>query len=206
LYETPLPGLERALTRREGDLSANYLEILVKWQRLHRLVGSTDITWLVDNVILDSLAFLAGIPGGTESIVDIGSGAGIPGIPISIVNPGVAMCLVEARSRRASFLATVVRELLLDRVIVIHGRAESLPRQYLDHFDVAVMRCAGRACVVVPTAMRLVRSGGSVVVSAPPAESHGNSTEVATLIQVQTKRGVRAFYRYEKNGNSALTD
>jgi 16S rRNA (guanine527-N7)-methyltransferase len=171
---------------------------MVKWQRAHRLVGSTDVGWLVENVILDSIAFLVGVPKGTASVVDIGSGAGIPGIPLSIVSSGVAVCLVEARSRRASFLATVIRELALERVIAVHGRAELLPEEYRDRFDVAVMRCAGRIDVILPAAMRLVRPGGSIVVSAPPMESPDDRMEGATRIQVQTKRGSRAFYRYDK--------
>jgi 16S rRNA (guanine527-N7)-methyltransferase len=202
LFEAPLPGLRRPLTRTEGDLVVKYLEILKKWQRTQRLVGSIEPAWLIDNIIVDSIAFLAGVPDGAASLVDIGSGAGVPGIPISIVNPDLAVSLVEAKGRRASFLATVIREIGLERTVAIHSRAEALGDEYRDRFDVAVMRCVGQEPVLTG-AMRLVRPGGMVVVSAPPA-SISRRDEGGELITVEARHGARAFYRYTKPEISAF--
>jgi 16S rRNA (guanine527-N7)-methyltransferase len=173
------------------------LEILIKWQKTHRLVGSTETSWLIDNVLLHSIAFLAGIPEGTSSIVDIGSGAGVPGIPIAIVRRDTSVTLLEARGRRASFLSTVVRELQLERAVVIHSRAEALGAEYHGRFDVAVIRCAGPVETMLGRAMRLVRPGGMVVVSAPPVAT-GVVDESSDRVTVQTARGGRAFLRYPK--------
>jgi 16S rRNA (guanine527-N7)-methyltransferase len=117
-------------------------------------------------VILHSLAFLGGLPSAVTTLVDVGSGAGLPGIPLAVVRPGVAVTLVETRQRRVSFLSTVVRELSLDRVAVVASRAEELGEAYVGKFDAVVMRCAGARAAVLPAATRLVRSGGVVVVSA----------------------------------------
>ena len=193
LFETPLPGLDRPLTESEGHNIHKYLELLIKWQRVHRLVGSTGLEWLVDNVLLDSLAFLGSMPSEVEKVADVGSGAGIPGIPLAIVRPDAAISLIEARQRRASFLSTVVRELSLSRASVVASRAEDLGDEYAGAFDVAVMRCAGEVSSVLPAAMRLVRRKGMVVVAAGPGRRHASAEEI--LVPMSKGRG-RVFHRY----------
>jgi 16S rRNA (guanine527-N7)-methyltransferase len=184
-------------------MAGKYLELLMKWQRAHRLVGSIETGWLIDNVLLDSIAFLAGIPEGAASIVDIGSGAGVPGIPIAIVKRDTSVSLVEARGRRASFLSAVIRELQLDRAGAIHSRVEDLRDEYRGRFDVAVMRCAGPIGSVLTGAMRLVSPGGTVLVAAPPV-AVGALDENTALVTVETARGIRAFRRYYKPRDSGV--
>jgi 16S rRNA G527 N7-methylase RsmG len=126
LFAEALPGLRRPMTVAEGTSLSKYLILLRKWQAIVRLVGSTGTKWIVDNVLLDSLAFLELFPTHARTAVDIGSGAGIPGVPIAIVRPDLRLTLIEARRKRASFLATVVRELGLTNARVVHGRVEDL--------------------------------------------------------------------------------
>jgi len=64
------------------DQSAKYLALLVKWQRTQRLIGSSDPDWIVDHILLDSLLFTRVVPETTRSILDVGSGAGVPGVPL----------------------------------------------------------------------------------------------------------------------------
>ena len=111
LFTTPLPGLGRPLTRPEGEAVYNYLELLIKWQKAHRLVGSTDVAWMIENIIIDSFAFLEHLPSEARMVADVGSGAGVPGVPIAIVRPDLDMSLVEVRRHRVSFLSTAIREL-----------------------------------------------------------------------------------------------
>jgi 16S rRNA (guanine527-N7)-methyltransferase len=198
LFEAPLPGLGRPLAQSEGVLVVKYLEILSKWQKTHRLVGSTEPGWMIENVLLDSLTFLGAIPPDPTNVVDVGSGAGIPGVPIAIVRPQIEVRLIESRQRRASFLSAVVRELPLNRVAVVSARAEALGAGYVGGFDVAVLRCAARVGSVLPIAMRLVRLGGAVVVAAGPRlpgpESHGG-----VILTVNVGGASRTFHRYIKH-------
>jgi len=97
---------------------------LLEWQRTHRLVGSSEPRWIVENLFLDSLLFLRVLPPGITTLLDLGSGAGIPGIPIKLVRPAIQLVLVESRRRRASFLSTAVRDLGLSGTRVVGGRAE----------------------------------------------------------------------------------
>jgi 16S rRNA (guanine527-N7)-methyltransferase len=161
--------LGRALESHELESFARYLRLLQKWQRVHRLVGSIEPEWVVENLFLDSLLFLRVLPAGATSAADIGSGAGFPGIPIGIVRPGMQVALIESRRRRASFLSEVVRDLGLTGVRVLGGRVESFVDEVAGSFDVAVMRCAGGPEELLPIASRLVVPGGRIVLSGPPS-------------------------------------
>lgn len=197
LFGSPLPGLGRPITAPEGDLATNYLNILTKWQRSQRLVGSVEPAWLVDNVLLDSLCFLGAVPSAARLIVDVGSGAGIPGIPIAIVAPHLRLALIESRQRRVSFLSTVVRELALENVDVIGCRVQELAPMHTGRYDAAVMRCAGELSTLLPSVLPLLKAGGVLVVSSKADRSAGDGE----LVEIQTLRGgVRVFKRFTKGG------
>ncbi|OGK86376.1 MAG: 16S rRNA (guanine(527)-N(7))-methyltransferase RsmG [Candidatus Rokubacteria bacterium GWA2_73_35] len=141
---------------------------MLEWQRTHRLVGSSEPRWIVENLFLDSLLFLRVLPPGITTLLDLGSGAGIPGIPIKLVRPAIQLVLVESRRRRASFLSTAVRDLGLSGTRVVGGRAEDHLAELAGRFDAVVMRCAGEVSEMFPLAARLTRAGGVVVASGPP--------------------------------------
>jgi 16S rRNA (guanine527-N7)-methyltransferase len=152
----------------EEGLFHKYMTLLVKWSSVHRLVGWTEPRWIVENLFLDSLLFLRVLPEGAQSFLDLGSGAGVPGVPIKIVRPYLEATLLESRQRRASFLSTVARELEMPGLTVVQGRAESVPPECRGAFDVVVMRCAGDLDRLLSLAARFVKAGGSVVASGPP--------------------------------------
>lgn len=196
LLETPLPGLGRALTRDEADQVYKYMNMLIKWQTISRLIGSTEVAWIAQNVIADSLAFLALLPSTIRTLADVGSGAGIPGVPIAIVRSDLQIVLVEARQRRVSFLSTVVRELGLSNVDVAGVRVEDLGEAYVGRFDAVVMRCAGPARKLFSVVLPIVRSGGVIVASAAAtAERLAGGERLALRTR---DGGTRWFHRYVK--------
>jgi len=157
----PLSGLER------GNFE-KYLDILLKWQRAHRLVGSSDPVWIVEHLFLDSLLFLRVLPSSVRRLADVGSGAGVPGLPIKIVRSEVEVVLIEARRRRAMFLASAIRAMRLEDASVVEGRLETLGQGARGSFDAVVMRCAGDAESMLPEAATLLRDSGMVIASGPP--------------------------------------
>lgn len=165
--------LGRPLSEAERDATRKYLLLLAKWQRAQRLVGSAAPEWLVIHVVLDSLLFLRVLPAAARRVLDLGAGAGVPGVPLRIVRPDLEVTLLEARRRRASFLAEVVRELGLANCRVVGERAEAVASEIGATFDAVVMRCAGSPEDMVPLALRFVSPGGRVVVSGPPHRSSG---------------------------------
>jgi len=134
-------------------------------------VGSADPGWVVDELILDSLLFGPFLPSTATRVLDLGSGAGIPGIPLKIVSPALRFTLLDARRRRASFLATVVRELgLSDTEVIPHRSEEALARrpELRAGFDAVVTRCAGGLASVALSATPFLAPGGRLIGSGPP--------------------------------------
>jgi 16S rRNA (guanine527-N7)-methyltransferase len=150
-----------------------------------------DPVWIAAALFLASLLFLRVLPPAVQSIGDLGSGAGFPGIPLKIVRPELNVTLIEARERRASFLSAVVRELDLEGIRVINARAEDLSRDANPGFGAVVMRCAGDPGRFLPLASSLVGPGGLVVAGGPP-ERHaltlGRWVEVPGTTEGSTRR------------------
>ena len=149
---------------------SKYLNILIKWQSIHRLVGSSEPSWIVDRVFLDSLLFRRALPPEARDILDAGSGAGVPGIPLKIVEPGMRLTMVESRQKRVSFLSASIRELALHETRVLGERLEEVVRRSAGQFDAVVARCAGDVGYLFGLGIHLVRPGGVVIASGPPRE------------------------------------
>ena len=112
------------------------------------------------------------------SIVDIGAGVGVPGIPLRIVDPEITLTLIESRRKRVSFLRTVARELGLELdVRIFEGRAEAIREQVVESrgkFDVAIARAVMPIAELVPLALNYLGHGGKLIASGPPPEArHG---------------------------------
>jgi 16S rRNA (guanine527-N7)-methyltransferase len=201
LHEGAAQILGRRLTAEEDARTERYLALLRKWQRIHRLIGSSDPAWIVDHLLLDSLLFSRAMPSGFSDVLDLGSGAGFPGIPLRIVREDVRMTLLEARVKRVSFLRAVVRELDLSGVTVLGARAESLGADYAGRFDTVVAKCAGPADRVLSVALPLVAPTGSVVLSSH-SRDRGSRVRLGTAggidyravrTEVQGPGGLRSF-------------
>jgi 16S rRNA (guanine527-N7)-methyltransferase len=160
--------LGRVLDELERENFSKYLTLLLKWQKAHRLVGSNDPMWIVEHLFLDSLLFLRLLPSSARTLSDLGSGAGLPGLPIKIVRRDIDVVLIESRRRRAMFLTSAVRAMRLEGVRVLEGRVEDLVSELRGTFDAVVMRCAGDIEVMIPVAADLVSDHGIVIASGPP--------------------------------------
>lgn len=177
--------LGRPLNDAELGAFDKYLKLLQKWQRSQRLVGSSDAGWIVEKLLLDSLLFLRVLPRQMTSLADVGSGAGLPGIPLKIVMPDLRVVLIESRGRRASFLSAAVRELELESTEVVTARVEDYAREHPQAFDVVVMRCAGDFSKLARASSRLVHREGLIVASGPP---HPRPLELGGWVEVEGAR------------------
>lgn len=112
-----------ALSAEAMDQLANYLGLLVKWNRVYNLTAIRDEARLVSHHVLDSLAVVRYLPEG--NIVDVGSGAGLPGIPVAIACPGRAVTLLDSNHKKGAFLTQAVAELGLTTAQVVTERVEA---------------------------------------------------------------------------------
>lgn len=164
----------RPLSLRERDAFGRYLDVLMQWNRTHDLTACRTEADVVTSLFRDSLLFLRVIDSVTERrelrILDIGPGAGVPGLPIRLVRPAVYLVMIESRRKRASFLRAVQRHLPVDRLDVIEGRAEVLVGQIVDnagYFDLVL----GRGIEVrdlLTWAWPYLADEGAVVAGGPP--------------------------------------
>ena len=107
------------------DRLAELTELLFRWSGRMNLTGHPDIASVAENLTLDSLALAAALPE-ADSLVDLGSGAGIPGIPIALARPKCRITLVEARERRHHFQRAAIRSLAIGNATAVRGRVETL--------------------------------------------------------------------------------
>jgi len=182
----PLRSLARTIevltgspaTREVMSRFERYLELLIQWNRAQRLTGFRSRADMVHGLLEDSLLFLSVLPPRPLRLVDIGAGAGIPGLPLRIVDSRIALTLIEAKRKRVSFLRAVVRELELEGdVKVIEGRAESVASMIAAEagpFDVAVARSVGSIQTLRPLAERYLVPRGRLILSGGPARSEGS--------------------------------
>jgi 16S rRNA (guanine527-N7)-methyltransferase len=188
---------QRALGRRlraaETASMGKYLNLLIKWQKSQRLIGSSDPNWIVDNVIVDSLLFTQAIPRELSTLCDLGSGAGIPGIPLSVVMPSIHVTLIEARQRRGSFLSTVIRELGLHNCTLLNRRLEDVVPELRGRFNAVVMRCAGSPASLLTKVRHVIAPGGVVIASGPPKRQE---IPFGNWLEVEGPAGVRRFWVY----------
>jgi len=113
-----------AVSEEEAESLRVFLQLLLKWNAVHNLTAITEPDAMIKRHLVESLSlrpFLRGV-----RIADVGSGAGLPGIPLAIVDPDREFTLIESRAKRARFLSHVKGALDLSNVTVEHGRVEDL--------------------------------------------------------------------------------
>jgi len=142
----------------DGQVSArfeSYLELILRWNARTNLTAVREPEGIIQRHFLESIACARMLPVGIATLLDFGSGAGLPGIPIAICRPEIAVTLAESQGKKAAFLREAVRGLELN-VAVFAGRAESLPTQ----FDCVTLRAVDRMEQAVNAAAALVRIWG----------------------------------------------
>lgn len=154
-----LQALGQSLPADRIDRLLAYRDELARWGRVHNLTSVLEPARMVPVHLLDSLA-LAPLLRGTRC-ADIGSGGGLPGLPLAIADPELAMTLVEPRAKRALFLEHVVRTLGLGNVIVERARVEDLPPGVV--YDTLVTRAFGSLAEFAAAAGHLVAARGCLL-------------------------------------------
>ena len=137
-----------------------YLALLARWNRTYNLTAIRDPRAMVSLHLLDSLA-MQPFAGGVATLADLGSGAGLPGIPLAIALPALRVTLVESNGKKARFLREAVRTLGLDNVRVAESRAEALDEP--GAFDAITARAMATLADLLAAGAHLLRPGGRLL-------------------------------------------
>lgn len=151
-----LEGLRLALPQEATRKLIEYVDLLSKWNRTYNLTAIREPERMVSHHIIDSLAVLPLLPEGT--LVDIGAGGGLPGIPIAIAQPGRRVTLNDSNHKKGAFMQQAAIELGLSNVEVHVGRAEEWRPAEL--FDGAISRAFAELADFIAACRHLVRPGG----------------------------------------------
>jgi 16S rRNA (guanine527-N7)-methyltransferase len=142
-----------------------YREKLLDWNTRMNLTAITDPGEVLLKHFLDSLSLLMACDGVELRVLDIGSGAGFPGLPLAIVRPQWQVTLLEATGKRVTFLRHVIDTLKLENVVAVQGRAEELAhnRDYRATFNVVTARAVASLATLLEYCAPYCRVGGSII-------------------------------------------
>lgn len=160
-----LAQLEQSCARLQLSMSDGqkqqlvaYVLLLEKWNKVYNLTSVRDPLEMMQRHILDSLALMPYLD--AESLLDVGTGAGLPGIPLAIALPQMQVTLLDSNSKKTRFLQQVKAELKLTNVKVVHGRVEQV---VLPKFSVVTARAFATIAQIIDLAGRHCDDSGSLV-------------------------------------------
>jgi 16S rRNA (guanine527-N7)-methyltransferase len=148
-----------ALSPELGEKFTAYLTLLQKWNAKTNLTAIRDEEGILSRHFLESILCARALPANLQTLLDFGSGAGFPGLPIAILRPEIQVTLAESQNKKAAFLREVVRTLEL--TAQIHSnRAETLARK----FDCVTLRAVDNMAAALPAAIQLLKKDGYLAI------------------------------------------
>lgn len=143
IFEQEVDNLGLVLSKKQKEQFDQYYNLLIEWNKVMNLTAITDYDQVNLKHFTDSLTIVKVISmEKMENMIDVGTGAGFPGIPIKIMFPHLKVVLLDSLNKRVKFLNTVIEELGLKDISAVHGRAEDIGKNklYREKFDLCVSR------------------------------------------------------------------
>lgn len=166
------------LTEKQTEQFLEYYKLLIEWNEVMNLTAITEFEEVLSKHFVDSCALGKAVSmEGEKRLLDVGTGAGFPGIPLKIVYPELEVVLLDSLNKRVKFLNAVIENLGLTGITAIHGRAEDIAKQkeYREGFDLVVSRAVANLSSLSEYCLPFVKTGGMFV----PYKSGSVDTELS---------------------------
>lgn len=156
------------LSEKQIDQFYQYYELLIEWNKVMNLTAITELEEVVSKHFVDSMTLVKAVSdiGAQDAcIIDVGTGAGFPGIPLKIAFSNLKITLLDSLNKRIKFLDEVIAQLGLEQIVTIHGRAEDFGKdsKYREQFDFCVSRAVANAATLSEYCLPFVKVGGCFI-------------------------------------------
>lgn len=202
------------LNDNQLDKFQKYYEILIEKNKVMNLTAITEVNDVVTKHFVDSISLINYFDLDNKKIIDVGTGAGFPGIPLAIILENTEFTLMDSLNKRINFLNEVIKLCDLNNVTTIHSRAEDLGRniEYREKFDICVSRAVANLSTLLEYCIPFVKVGGSFIsyksgnVDEELDASKSAQTKLSCIIDKKisfTLNGTdmsRSFVKFDKKG------
>ena len=196
------------------DKFQKYYEILIERNKVMNLTAITEVNDVVTKHFVDSISLINYFDLNNKKIIDVGTGAGFPGIPLAIILENTEFTLMDSLNKRINFLNDVIELCELNNVTTIHSRAEDLGRnvEYREKFDICVSRAVANLATLLEYCIPFVKVGGSFIsyksgdVDEEIVASKSSQDKLSCIIDKKisfTLNGTdmsRSFVKFDKKG------
>ena len=161
---TSVDALGITLSEMQLKQFYTYMNLLIDWNKKINLTAIVEPNEIILKHFVDSLTILKYISDGTK-IIDVGTGAGFPGIPLKIAKPSIEIVLLDSLQKRINFLEEVIKQLNIEKIKTIHSRVEDFGKdqKYREKFDMATSRAVANLSTLSEYLLPLVKVGGKVI-------------------------------------------
>lgn len=193
------------LSEKNEEKFSAYTRLLLEWNKKINLTSVTDEKEIIIKHYLDSLSLGSAVDLKGKTLIDVGAGAGFPGIPLKILREDLAVTLLDSLEKRVRFLNEVIGCLSLDGIEAIHGRAEDygVKQEYREKYDYATARAVAELSVLCEYCLPFVKPGGLfIAMKGPSAETElqeaGKAISILGGRLEDVKKLVLPFSDYER--------